>query len=93
MKVIIYTLTADGHVPDYVFDGGYFPKTNEKNSPQDYDLIGLAHDSAIETELADRASILSYTSTYVQGYTNPISQEYYSPEVIVTDWCDAKGIE
>lgn len=28
MKLIRYTLNKDGTIPDFVIDGGYFPKPN-----------------------------------------------------------------
>ena len=42
MKIIRYTLLANGKVPEAMFDGGYFPKPNREQSPQDYDLIGYS---------------------------------------------------
>ena len=44
MKIIRYTLLSNGKVPEAMFDGGYFPKPNGEQSPQDYDLIGYTYD-------------------------------------------------
>jgi hypothetical protein len=46
MKMIKYTLNADGTIPDYVLDGGYLAVANASSSPQDLDLIGVATDDA-----------------------------------------------
>ena len=42
MKIIKYTLLGNGKVPESMVDGGYFPKPNGGQSPQDYDLIGYS---------------------------------------------------
>ena len=38
--IVEYTLEANGTVPTYIADGGYFLKSNENNSPQDWDMVG-----------------------------------------------------
>ena len=38
--IVEYTLEANGTVPTYIIDGGYFLKPNENNSPQDWDMVG-----------------------------------------------------
>ena len=38
--IVEYTLEANGTVPTYIVDGGYFLKSNENNSPQDWDMVG-----------------------------------------------------
>jgi hypothetical protein len=43
MNIKKYTLTVDGKIPDHITDGGYFPKQNNNDSPQDFDLIGLSN--------------------------------------------------
>jgi len=71
-KIIKYTLTAQGTVPTYIADGGYFPKANSNNSPQDWDLIGATIDGSNETglgELASEAAIKSYLNTYTSDWT------------------------
>jgi hypothetical protein len=45
MNLIKYTLLPDGTIPNYIIDGGYFPKLNNKSSPQDFDLIGLSENN------------------------------------------------
>ena len=71
-KIIKYNLTAQGTVPTYIKDGGYFPKANDGPSPQDWDLIGATIDGSNETglgELASEAAIKSYLNTYTSDWT------------------------
>ena len=66
-KIIKYNLTAQGTIPAYIDDGGYYPKANGGASPQDWDLIGATTDGSDETglgELANKAAIKSYLDTY-----------------------------
>ena len=71
-KIIKYNLEANGTIPTYIDDGGYFPKANENASPQDWDLIGATNDGASETgvgELANKAAIKSYLDSYTGDWT------------------------
>ena len=45
-KIIKYNLEADGTIPTYIADGGYYPKSNSNASPQDWDLIGATQDGS-----------------------------------------------
>ena len=70
-KIIKYNLEANGTIPTYVADGGYYPKSNSNASPQDWDLIGATVDSSSETglgELANKAAIKSYLDTYTSDW-------------------------
>jgi len=70
-KIIKYNLTAEGTVPGYIGDGGYFPKTNSNASPQDWDLIGATKDGSSETglgALANAAAIKDYLDTYTSEW-------------------------
>ena len=70
-KIIKYNLTADGTIPTYIEDGGYFPKANSNTSPQDWDMIGATVDGSSETglgELANAAAIKSYLDTYTSDW-------------------------
>ena len=70
-KIIKYNLTAGGTIPTYIDDGGYYPKANGGNSPQDWDLIGATVDGSSETglgELANKAAIKSYLDTYTSDW-------------------------
>ena len=45
-KIIKYNLEANGTIPTYIDDGGYFPKANDNASPQDYDMIGATNNGS-----------------------------------------------
>ena len=70
-KIIKYKLTTSGTIPSYIEDGGYYPKANSNNSPQDWDMIGATVDGSSETglgELANEAAIKSYLDTYTSDW-------------------------
>ena len=70
-KIIKYNLTADGTIPTYIDDGGYYPKANENASPQDWDLIGATDNGSSETglgELANKAAVKSYLDSYTSDW-------------------------
>ena len=70
-KIIKYNLEANGTIPTYIDDGGYFPKANGGNSPQDWDLIGATTDGSDETglgELANKAAVKSYLDSYTSDW-------------------------
>ena len=71
-KIIKYNLTAGGTVPTYIDDGGYYPKANGGNSPQDWDMIGATLNGSDETglgELANKAAVKSYLDSYTGDWT------------------------
>ena len=71
-KIIKYNLTAQGTIPTYIDDGGYYPKANSNASPQDWDLIGATVNGSSETalgELANKAAVKSYLDTYTGDWT------------------------
>ena len=71
-KIIKYNLTAQGTIPGYIDDGGYYPKANGGSSPQDWDMIGATLDGSDETglgELANEAAVKSYLDTYTGDWT------------------------
>ena len=73
-KIIKYNLTTGGTIPDYIEDGGYYPKANSNSSPQDWDLIGATVDGSNETglgELANEAAVKSYLDTYTSDWKQP----------------------
>ena len=73
-KIIKYNLEANGTIPTYINDGGYFPKANSNASPQDWDLIGATDNGSSETglgELANNAAIKSYLDSYTGDWTQP----------------------
>ena len=70
-KIIKYNLTTGGTIPDYIEDGGYYPKANSNSSPQDWDLIGATTDGSNETglgALANKAAVKSYLDTYTSDW-------------------------
>ena len=70
-KIIKYNLESNGTIPTYIEDGGYYPKANGGNSPQDYDMIGATLNGSDETglgELANKAAIKSYLDTYTSDW-------------------------
>ena len=71
-KIIKYNLEANGTIPTYIDDGGYYPKANENSSPQDWDLIGATDNGSSETglgELANEAAVESYLDSYTGNWT------------------------
>ena len=76
-KIIKYNLTAEGTIPTYIEDGGYYPKANSNASPQDNDMIGATVDGSSETglgELANAAAIKSYLDTYTSEWTDGVDE-------------------
>ena len=72
-KIIKYTLNANGTIPDYIADGGYYGKANGGSSPQDYDMIGATVDGSNQLgigELTSEADIKTYLDTYTSGWKN-----------------------
>ena len=68
MIVVKYNLTLTGNIPSYIVDGGYFPKANNKSSPQDWDLIGISSGSKALGEFSSQADLKSYFDTYTQDW-------------------------
>ena len=72
-KIIKYNLTADGTIPTYISDGGYYPKPNGGSSPQDWDMIGATVDGSSEVglgELASEADVKTYLDSYTSLWTD-----------------------
>ena len=70
-KIIKYNLNADGTIPTYFADGGYYPKANSGSAPQDNDMIGATVDGSSETglgELANKAAVKTYLDTYTSSW-------------------------
>ena len=70
-KIIKYNLNADGTIPTYIADGGYYPKANSGTAPRDYDMIGATIDGSSETglgELANKAAVKTYLDTYTSSW-------------------------
>ena len=84
MKLIKYTLTAEGTIPSYVTDGGYLAVANTNSSPQDWDLIGVANDDAPQTGYANEAEIIAYVEEKNLEFKDPITEEIISSGTVVT---------
>ena len=71
-KIIKFTLEANGTIPTYMNSGGFYPKANSNNSPQDWDMIGATTNGSSETalgELANKAAVKSYLDSYTGDWT------------------------
>lgn len=84
MKMIKYTLNADGTVPDYVLDGGYLAVANASSSPQDLDLIGVANDDAPQAGYANEAALLAYAEEKNLEFKDPITEEITPLETVIS---------
>ena len=71
-KIITYTLEADGTVPQYVLDGGYFPAPSGESSPQDWTLVGAAADGAPGEAFPNAQAVEAYlVSIGGESWTDP----------------------
>jgi len=68
MKVIKYTLLENGKVPQSMVDGGYFPKSNGGQSPQDYDLIGFSYGWKGLGEFTTKEEFENYIKSFMNDY-------------------------
>ena len=75
MKLIKYTLTAQGTIPEYVVEGGYLAVPNGGASPQDLDLIGIANNNAPQAGFANKAALIAYIESKGIEFKNPITEE------------------
>lgn len=80
MKIISYTLTPEGRVPDYVLDGGYFSIPNENDSPQDWTLLGIATDEAPEPEITSLDGY--FTDEKLLAYAGPNGEARTPAEIL-----------
>ena len=72
-KVVRYTLTAEGTIPEEIEDGGYYPKGNSKASPQDWDLIGVTKDGSSftgEQEFTSKSALTTYMTSIGAPWEN-----------------------
>ena len=83
MKIIKYTLNADGTIPNYVIDGGYLAVSNDKITPQDWDLIGVATDEASEIGFATEAVLFEYAQGLDLHYINSLTNQEIPLEIVV----------
>jgi hypothetical protein len=83
MKLIKYTLTAEGTIPEYVTDGGYLPVKNDKAWPQDLDLVGVALDSASQAGFANKAALTAYIQNNGIEFKNEMTNEVTPVSTVV----------
>ena len=83
MKVITYTLTPEGTIPNYIINGGQFPVENNKDFPQNLDLVGAAMDNALEEGFSDEAALLEYVENKGFTFTDFITEEVIPLEIMV----------
>jgi len=75
MKIIRYTLLANGTIPNNILDGGYFIKYNGGNSPQDYDMIGLSLEFSGLEEYTNKLYFENYIKSFVSDDIDYITGE------------------
>lgn len=68
MKIVEYTLNADGTIPDSIVDGGYFAVSNGLPSPQDWTFMGVADDDALFSSFATEQDFLDKLSAISVGW-------------------------
>jgi hypothetical protein len=84
MKLIKYTLNANGTIPEYVTDGGYFAVLNDGTSPKDLTLVGVANDDAPQTGFVNEAALLTYAQEKNLEFKDPITEEVIPLETVVS---------
>jgi hypothetical protein len=87
-KVIVYTLTVNGEIPEYVIDGGYFANDSNKVFPQQLNLVGIATDEASEKAIATKAALIEYVATFSPTIYNPELRQDQPASVFVGQWWD-----
>jgi hypothetical protein len=85
MKIVVYTLTNEGIIPDYVIDGGYLAWDNGGVSPQNLDLVGLATDEAPQEGFVDQNALTNYVEQKGFIFKDLLTLETISSEVIVSE--------
>lgn len=85
MKCILYTLEADGTIPSYIVNGGYFPVANENPFPQNLNLVGIATDEATQKPFASEAELLTYVEDNCQNVISTITWQAIPMKSLVAD--------
>jgi len=83
MKLIKYTLTPEGTIPEYVTDGGYLPVENQNAWPQELDLVGVATNDAPQPGFANKAALTAYVESKGFEFKNPITDEIIPISTVV----------
>ena len=85
MKVTTYTLNADGTIPEFVDNGGYFPDARVGDSPQDWTLVGVCTDDA-PGEAMTEAQLVTYVEGFSPVFTNPEDDSETPAADVVAAW-------
>ena len=76
---------ANGKVPESMVDGGYFPKYNGGQSPQDCDLIGFSLGWSGLEEYTTKADFENYIKSFLSDYERE-GKNYYIQDIIDKFW-------
>lgn len=80
VKAALYTLNADGTVPDCILDGGYHGVDSDSQPPQDYKFVGVCSGITTENKPENVIQIFN-TSSELSEYLSPLvpekNEEYY----------------
>ena len=91
MKVTTYTLDADGCIPDYVIEGGVFPKPTDGTFPQDIIFVGICTDESPNNAYS-LEQLTSYVNSYYDEYVDSITgQTIHVSEKVQEWWGAAEG--
>ena len=90
MKVTTYTLNADGTIPDFVDNGGYFPDANDNDSPQDWTLVGVCTDDAPGDAMTE-AELVTYVEAFSPVFVNPEDDSETPAADVVAAWWTANA--
>ena len=85
MKVTTYTLNADGTIPGFVTNGGYFPDARVGDSPQDWTLVGVCTDDAPGDAMTE-AELVTYVEGFSPVFTNPEDDSETPAADVVAAW-------
>jgi hypothetical protein len=88
MKVTTYTLNADGTIPEFVNNGGYFPDSRVGDSPQDWTLVGVCTDDAPGDAMTE-AELVTYVEGFLSVFTNPEDDSETPAADVVAAWWTA----
>ena len=88
MKVTTYTLNADGTIPDFVDNGGYFPDSRVGDSPQDWTLVGVCTDDAPGDAMTE-AQLVTYVEGFSPVFTDPEDDSATPAADVVAAWWTA----
>ena len=85
MKVTTDTLNADGTIPDFVDNGGYFPDSRDGDSPQDWTLVGVCTDDAPGDAMTE-AELVTYVEAFSPVFVNPEDDTETPAADVVAAW-------